>query len=57
MIKDGADTKEADLSMNGQILVGKFVDVERPTFLDAMNNHFSNVFKDKFTKYEGVDNE
>jgi len=57
IIKDGADTKEAELTLKGQIVVGKFVDVERPTFLDAMNSHFSTIFKDKFTTYEGVKDE
>jgi 2-oxoglutarate/2-oxoacid ferredoxin oxidoreductase subunit beta len=57
IIKNGAETRETDLSMNGQIVVGKFVDVEKPTFLDAMNSHFTKMFKGKYTNYEGVGDE
>ncbi|MBI5244147.1 MAG: 2-oxoacid:ferredoxin oxidoreductase subunit beta [Elusimicrobia bacterium] len=50
-IKNGADTKEAALSFQGDIIVGKFVDRERPTWLDAMNRHYSNVFQGKYRPY------
>ena len=41
--------------IQGDIIVGKFVDRERPTWLDAMNNHFTKVLGDKFQPY-GVSN-
>jgi hypothetical protein len=28
------DPKDTDLSLNGEIIVGKFVDIDKPTFLD-----------------------
>ena len=31
IIRNGADPKDADIELNGPILVGKFVDIERPT--------------------------
>ncbi len=34
IIKHGINPKEADLSFNGEIVVGKFVDIDKPTFLD-----------------------
>ncbi|MFH1169437.1 MAG: thiamine pyrophosphate-dependent enzyme [Chloroflexota bacterium] len=34
VIKNGADPREVDISLNGKIVVGKFVDIERPTFAD-----------------------
>ncbi len=34
VIKHGADTREVGIDLNGKIIVGKFVDVERPTFSD-----------------------
>jgi 2-oxoglutarate ferredoxin oxidoreductase subunit beta len=34
VIKHGINPKEADLSFNGEIVVGKFVDIDKPTFLD-----------------------
>jgi 2-oxoglutarate/2-oxoacid ferredoxin oxidoreductase subunit beta len=50
-MKNGADTKEVGLTFQGDIVVGKFVDRERPTWLDSMNDHFSKVLGDKFTVY------
>ena len=35
VIRDGADPKDVDLSLNGPIVVGKFVDIERPTLWDS----------------------
>ena len=51
--KDGADTKEVGLDFQGEITVGKFVDRERPTWLDGMNERFTKVFGDRFTRYGG----
>jgi len=35
VIRHGADPKGADLYPGSEILVGKFLDVERSTFLDV----------------------
>ena len=35
VIRDGADPKDVELSLNGPIVVGKFVDIERPTLWDS----------------------
>lgn len=35
-ISNGADPREADIALNGPILVGKFVDIERPTLLEGI---------------------
>ena len=53
VIKNGADTKEVGLTFNGQITVGKFVDRERPTWLDSMNDHLSKVLGDSYKTYGG----
>ena len=53
-VKNGADTKDVDLTYQGKITVGKFVDRERPTWLESMNQHFSSVLGDKFTAYGGT---
>ncbi|MBI5239398.1 MAG: 2-oxoacid:ferredoxin oxidoreductase subunit beta [Elusimicrobia bacterium] len=50
-IKNGADTKDVGLTFQGDIIVGKFVDRERPTWLDSMNGHLTKVFPGKFTPY------
>ena len=38
VIRHGIDPKEAGLSFNGEIVVGKFIDIEKPTFLDSQPN-------------------
>jgi len=42
-IQHGVDPKEADITLNGPIMVGKFVDIERPTFQDRLNHVISKV--------------
>ena len=34
IIKHKADLREANITLGGKIIVGKFVDIERPTFTD-----------------------
>ena len=53
IVKNGADTKDVGLTFQGDITVGKFVDRERPTWLDSMNGHFSTHFKEKYKIYGG----
>ncbi|MHC4944617.1 MAG: thiamine pyrophosphate-dependent enzyme [Planctomycetota bacterium] len=48
-----ADTREVGLDFQGDIILGKFVDRERPTFLDNMNSRYSEVFGDAYVPYEG----
>ncbi len=50
-IQHGADTRTLDISYQGKLIVGKFVDKEKPTFLDAMNKHLSSVLGDKYQLY------
>jgi 2-oxoglutarate ferredoxin oxidoreductase subunit beta len=52
-VKHGADTKSVGLSFQSKIAVGKFVDIERPTYLDLMNEHYQKKFGDKYTIYKG----
>jgi len=47
VIKHNADPAEAELSLGGDIIVGKFKDEERPTFLDMHNECISKVFSGK----------
>jgi 2-oxoglutarate/2-oxoacid ferredoxin oxidoreductase subunit beta len=49
--KHGADTKEVGLGFQSEIIVGKFVDRDRPTWLDAMNAHYSKVLGERFQPY------
>jgi 2-oxoglutarate ferredoxin oxidoreductase subunit beta len=34
VVRDGADTKDVAIEADGPIVVGKFVDIDRPTFYD-----------------------
>ena len=52
-IKNDADTNTVSYSFQGKITVGKFVDKERPTYLDAMNDHYSKKFGEKYQLYKG----
>jgi 2-oxoglutarate ferredoxin oxidoreductase subunit beta len=52
-VKNDIDTKTVSLSFQGKITVGKFVDKERPTYLDAMNEYYGKKFGDKYTPYKG----
>jgi 2-oxoglutarate ferredoxin oxidoreductase subunit beta len=47
-IKDGADTKETLLTLQGEITVGKFVDRSRPTWMTSMNEHYEKVLGDRY---------
>ncbi len=51
VIEHGADTRTLDISYQGKLVVGKFVDKEKPTFLHAMNEHMTKILGDKFVKY------
>ena len=52
-IQNGADTKTLGLAFKGKITVGKFVDKDKPTYLEAMNTFYAQKFGDKFTPYKG----
>ncbi len=50
-IKHGADTRTLDISFQGKLTVGTFVNKDKPTFLEAMNTHMTRVLGDKFVPY------
>lgn len=52
-IKHNTNTKEVEIGLRNEIIVGEFVDKERPTFLQSMNAHFKERFGDKYEEYEG----
>ncbi len=56
-IRHGADTKELDISYQGKLIVGKFVDKEKPTFIDAMNTHMGEVLGDDYEKYGRINDD
>ncbi len=52
-IRNGADTSEVEIEFQGKIVVGKFVDRERPTYRQMMNAHLTGVFGGDYSPYEG----
>ncbi len=50
-IEHGLDTRMADIGYQGQIAMGKFVEREKPTYLDAMKAHYLNVIGDDYELY------
>jgi 2-oxoglutarate ferredoxin oxidoreductase subunit beta len=53
MTRDGCDTRETDIRFQEDIIVGKFVQKEKPTFLDAMSAMMLKALKDRFVPYAG----
>jgi 2-oxoglutarate ferredoxin oxidoreductase subunit beta len=52
-VKNDADTKTVGLSFQGKVIVGKFVDKDKPTYLDSMNAFYAQKFGDKYSPYKG----
>jgi 2-oxoglutarate ferredoxin oxidoreductase subunit beta len=52
-IRTDPKTSDADIRLRDSMVVGKFVDVERPTYLDAMNKHYQERLGPKYKVYEG----
>jgi 2-oxoglutarate ferredoxin oxidoreductase subunit beta len=44
VVRNGANPKNVDISLNGEIIVGRFVDIERPTFSDRQEEITRNIF-------------
>jgi 2-oxoglutarate ferredoxin oxidoreductase subunit beta len=51
VIQHGADTRTLDIGYQGKMICGKFVERERPTFLDGMNAHMKKVLGEKYVPY------
>ncbi|MFC2160984.1 thiamine pyrophosphate-dependent enzyme [Acidobacteriota bacterium] len=56
-IKHGADTRTVDIDYQGKLIVGKFVEKDKPDYLKAMNSHFSNVLGDDYQLYGRINHE
>jgi 2-oxoglutarate ferredoxin oxidoreductase subunit beta len=49
VVRHGANTKEVAITYQGPIVVGKFVDIERPTFLDTLNQQVARTLEATYT--------
>jgi 2-oxoglutarate ferredoxin oxidoreductase subunit beta len=47
-VRNGADTKDVALTFQGKIIVGKFVDRERATYSDAMDEYYRTRLGDRY---------
>jgi 2-oxoglutarate ferredoxin oxidoreductase subunit beta len=47
-VRHGADTRGIDISFQGKIICGKFLDEERPTFTEMMDEHYRKMLGDKY---------
>ena len=47
-VKHGAPTNEVALTKSGEIIVGKFIDRERPEFSDMMNEHLRHELGEQY---------
>jgi 2-oxoglutarate/2-oxoacid ferredoxin oxidoreductase subunit beta len=52
---NGADPSDPalELKMREPIAVGKFVDLDKPHYIDGMNDYYAGRLGDAYTKYEG----
>jgi 2-oxoglutarate ferredoxin oxidoreductase subunit beta len=55
-IVNDADPNDVDIKFQSKIKIGKFVDIEKPSYLDAYNEYLKTKLGDKFKPY-GVDHE
>ncbi len=55
-IAHGADPNDVDIQFQSKIKVGKFVDIDKPSYLDAYNDYLKTKLGDKFKPW-GVDEE
>jgi 2-oxoglutarate ferredoxin oxidoreductase subunit beta len=55
VIRHGANTRDLDIEFQKKIVVGKFVDIEKPTFLEARDEHYRRVLGDSYQPYRGIE--
>jgi 2-oxoglutarate ferredoxin oxidoreductase subunit beta len=54
VIKNGASTRELKLDLQGEITVGKFVDIERPPLHETMDQRYREVLKERYSGWGGA---
>ena len=56
-IAHGANPDDVDIQFQSKIKVGKFVDIDKPSYLDAYNDYLKTKLGDKFKPYGVIDEE
>jgi 2-oxoglutarate ferredoxin oxidoreductase subunit beta len=54
IVKNGADTRSVGLDFKGSIVCGKFIDRERPSFLETYNQRMAERLGASYVPYKGV---
>ena len=54
-VRNGAPTSEVGLSKSGEIIVGKFVDRERPDYRDLMHDKMLDSLGDRYVEREACE--
>ena len=54
-IVHGADVRDLSIDFQDKIKVGKFIDIEKPTYLEAYNKFYREKFGEKFKEYGAGD--
>ena len=47
-VQNGANTRDIDIEFQKKIVCGKFIDEERPTFLETMHAHYEKVLGERY---------
>jgi 2-oxoglutarate ferredoxin oxidoreductase subunit beta len=53
-VKNGISANEAPMTRDGEIIVGKFVDRERPDYMELMRNRLSSQLGEKYIEVDNV---
>ncbi|NPV13377.1 2-oxoacid:ferredoxin oxidoreductase subunit beta [candidate division WOR-3 bacterium] len=53
VVKNDIDTRECEINYQGPIVVGRFVQKRKPTYLEAMNDFLRSSVGEKFVPYQG----
>jgi 2-oxoglutarate ferredoxin oxidoreductase subunit beta len=54
IIQNGADTREVGLGFKDRLICGKFIDRERPSYLEMYNTKMAERMGPSFKPYQGV---
>jgi 2-oxoglutarate ferredoxin oxidoreductase subunit beta len=53
-VRNGAPTNEVGLTMTGEIIVGKFVDRDRPDYGSMMRSQYTEALGNKFVEQDEI---
>jgi 2-oxoglutarate ferredoxin oxidoreductase subunit beta len=53
-VRHGAPTAECDLTKSGEIVVGKFVDRDRPDYLELLRAQMTETLGDRYVEPEAM---